>query len=279
MGGPARTPSISSVPVSPTHLRVAVCECPPALVAGAAEWRGLCAAVARHRPDLLLLGELPFGRWIAAAPAFDAAAWRESCALHEEGLRRLGDLGAPIVAGTRPTLAGDRRVNEGFVWTSETGVQGVHTKQYFPDEAGFYEARWFEAGERHFRIAPVGPGWAGFLICTKLMFNEHARHYGRLGVQVLLVPRAVGAASLERWLVATRMAAIVAGSYVATSNRGGTDDRGQEFGGGWIIDPGGGLVARTTAQTPVVVHEIDLAWAERAQDEYPCYVPERPARA
>jgi N-carbamoylputrescine amidase len=111
------------------------------------------------------------------------------------------------------------------------------------------------------------------------MFNEHARHYGRLGAHVLLVPRAVGAASLERWLVAARMAAIVAGSYVATSNRGGTDDRGQEFGGGgWIIDPGGSLVARTTAHTPVVVHEIDLAWVERARDEYPCYVPERPVR-
>jgi len=72
-----------------------------------------------------------------------------------------------------------------------------------------------------------------------------------------------------------RMAAIVSGAYVLSSNRSGLDSRGQLFGGaGWIVDPEGTLVAQTSSTTPVVFYEIDTDFAERAQREYPCYVKE-----
>jgi N-carbamoylputrescine amidase len=256
-------------------LKIGVCECPTELVAGSAEWNDLARAVSREAPDLFLLNEMPFGSWLAAEETFDGRKWRESCDLHEEGLRHLGDLGAAAVAGTRPRDLDGRRVNEAFVWTATGGLQGIHTKQYFPDEEGYYEARWFEAGERHFSLAAAGPVQAGFLICTELMFNEHARHYGRSGAHVILVPRAVGKGSLPRWLVAMRMAAVVSGAYVHSSNRGGIDSRGQVFGGaGWIVDPQGELVAQTSSTTPAVFYKIDTEFAARAQREYPCYVKE-----
>ncbi len=85
----------------------------------------------------------------------------------------------------------------------------------------------------------------------------------------------VGMASLPRWLVAMRMAAMVSGCYVLTSNRTGTDSSGQLFGGrGWVVGPYGDLVAQTSATTPVVFHEIDTDFVARAQSEYPCYVEE-----
>jgi N-carbamoylputrescine amidase len=85
----------------------------------------------------------------------------------------------------------------------------------------------------------------------------------------------VGRGSLRRWLVAMRMAAIVSGAYVLSSNRGGIDSRGQVFGGcGWVIDPEGDLVAQTSAATPAVFYEIDTELVGRAQREYPCYVVE-----
>ena len=90
---------------------------------------------------------------------------------------------------------------------------------------------------------------------------------------VILVPRAVGKASLARWLVAARMAAIVSGAYVLSSNRSGVDTNGQRFGGrGWIVDPEGELLAQTSETTPVVSVEIDLDIAARAKSQYPCYV-------
>jgi N-carbamoylputrescine amidase len=256
-------------------LKIGVCECPAEMTAGSAAWTELAQSVARESPDLFLLNEMPFGPWIAGAAAFDERAWTTSCELHEAGLERLGDLGAAAVAASRPREAGGRRINEAFVWTKAAGAQAVHSKQYFPDEEGYYEARWFQAGERHFRLAAAGPLRVGFLICTELMFNEHARSYGRSGAHLLLVPRAVGEGSLRRWLVAMRMAAIVSGAYVLSSNRSGPDARGQVFGGrGWIIDPQGDLVAQTSVVTPEVFCEIDTDFVTRAQNEYPCSVKE-----
>jgi N-carbamoylputrescine amidase len=256
-------------------IKVAVCEAPAELEAGTAAWTALCAAVSREAPDLLLLNEMPFGPWISAGEAFEEAAWSRSLSLHDEGLARLPELGARAVASTRPRVLDGRRVNEAFLWTREDGLRGVHTKQYFPEEEGYYEARWFAGGPRHFMTAEAAGLRVGFLICTELMFNEHARRYGRAGADVLLVPRATGASSLRRWLVAARMAAIVSGCYVLSSNRAGAGSRGQDFGGaGWIVDPSGDLIAETSPAVPVAVHEIDLDLVRRAQSEYPCYVRE-----
>ena len=256
-------------------MKVGVCEMPSELRAGCDAWKTLRDRVGDEAPDLLVLNEMPFGRWIASSPSFDEPTWNEAVAAHEEGVARLEELGAPVVAASRARELDGKRVNEAFMWSSEHGAVGAHTKQYFPDEPGYFEAKWFEAGERHFRVVPAGDLRAGFLLCTEIMFNEHARQYGRSGAQLILSPRAVGMASLPRWLVAMRMAAIVSGCYVLTSNRTGTDVNGQLFGGrGWVIDPDGDLVAQTSATTPVAFHEIDTDFVARAQSEYPCYVKE-----
>lgn len=247
----------------------------PELAPDSSAWDALRRVLDAETPDLFLLNEMPFGAWIAAAPAFDGDVWKRACAAHEEGVRRLEELGCAVVVASRARELDRWRVNEAFVWTTNDGAVGAHTKQFFPDEEGYYEARWFERGERHFNVVPAGDAQVGFLLCTEIMFNEHARHYGRNGAQLILAPRAVGKTSRPRWLVAMRMAAIVSGCYVLTSNRGGTDSKGQLFGGaGWIIDPEGELVAQTSEATPVVFHDIDMDFVARAQAEYPCYVQE-----
>ncbi len=258
-----------------TNFRVGVCECPPELRHGSPEWTTFCRMAASQSADLFMLNEMPFGPWTSAGPVFDERAWNASCEMHEDGMRSLGDLGSTCVAGTRPLARGGHRVNQAFLWNEGEGITDVHTKQYFPDEDGYYEARWFHPGEMRFQIASIGPIKAAFLICTEVMFNEHARQYGRAGANVIMVPRAVGGVSLERWLVAMRMAAIVSGCYVLSSNRSGIDSRGQSFGGtGWIVNPFGDLVAKTSGEMPVVCHEIDLDCVRKAQQEYPCYVRE-----
>ena len=256
-------------------MKVGVCELEPELTAGSSAWRALADRVSAEKPDLLLLNEMPFGPWIAAGERPDPAAFEESCRLHAQGLAHLEELGAAVVLGTRPLERGGRRVNDAFVWTRATGLRSIHSKQYFPDEEGYYEARWFQAGERHFNVTEAGPARAGFLICTEVMFNEHARRYGRQGAQLIAVPRAVGRESLPRWLVAMRMAAIVSGCYVLSSNRSGRDARGQTFGGcGWVIDPTGEQVVETSPASPVTFYGLDLDAVSRAQREYPCYVRE-----
>ncbi len=258
-----------------TQVRIGVCEASAGLLPGSQAWKRLCNQVRRVNPDIFLLNEMPFGSWLAAGKISDSGRMQESIRLHEEGAVLFPELGAPIVLGTRPVLQKGKFVNEAFVWSAQRGMEGIHTKQYFPDEEGYYEARWFQAGDRHFRVAKAGGLGIGFLICTEVMFNEHARRYGRQGAQLICVPRAVGGGTLARWLVAMRMAAIVSGCYVVSSNRGGTDAAGQHFGGrGWVVDPDGEMVSQSSCVSPVVAYDIDLEFVSRAQQDYPCYVTE-----
>lgn len=263
--------------------RLAVWEAPPRLAPGDEQWERLRGELGRLAPDILLLNEMPFGPWIATDPDPDPDTIAASRRAHDGALERLSELEVPVVLGTRPAL--DERglsVNEAFAWTEEAGLLPLHTKQFFPEEEGYWEVRWFRRGELRFRAAPVPVGErlvrVGSLICTDVWFNEWARSYGRQGADLLVVPRTTPPETANRWKTAVRMAALVAGSWAASSNRSGRDpETGQRFGGGgWIFDPDGRLAAETSPEKPVAVAELDLAMGIRAKREYPRYVDELP---
>lgn len=160
-------------------LLVAVCQLPAELEAASDAWQRLCETTSHLAPDLLLLGEMPFGPWVSTVPTFDSALWRRTLDCHDAGLARLDDLGAGVVAATRPRETAGRRLNEAFVWSRAGGIEAVCAKRYFPDEPGYYEARWFDRDTGDLATVRAAGLDAGFLICTELMFNEHARAYGR----------------------------------------------------------------------------------------------------
>jgi N-carbamoylputrescine amidase len=258
-------------------LKLTVCEAPAELSVDSAVWKSFATSARQLQSDVFLLNEMPFGSWIAKGATPDREVLTASQRAHQTGLKGLSDLGARVVIGTSPTLEGSRSVNQGFVWEREGRVRPVHTKQFFPDEPGYFEARWFERGDTHFRVAEIGGLRVGFLICTEVMFNEWARHYRREEAHLIVVPRATPPGSLARWKVAVGMAAIVSGCYVASSNRSGRDGMGQEFGGGgWIFDPFGKLIAETSLEKPLSSATLDLSLPAAAQREYPCYVEELP---
>jgi N-carbamoylputrescine amidase len=138
--------------------------------------------------------------------------------------------------------------------------------------AFWWEATCFRTDRHGFEAAEVHGLSLGVMLCTDAMFNEHARHYGRQGASLIGIPRAAGAAT-ENWLTAGKMAAIVSGSYVVSSNRVGTSDQGVTFGGaGFAFGPDGSLLAMTNALKPLVVIDVDPEWSARQRLSYPCYV-------
>ncbi len=186
-------------------------------------------------------------------------------------------LGLPAVVTSRPAWAGDRLANEAIVIEGER-VRPAHRKQFLPQEDGWFEAEWFRGDDTGFRPITVGGLSIGILLCTELMFNEHARGYGRSGVDVIVVPRSTGLAR-HPWLVAGAMAAIVSGSYVISSNRVGDGPHGPCFGGvGMAFAPDGGLIAETSAMKPLAVIEVDIERTRAQKVKYPCYVSEAARR-
>jgi len=256
-------------------MKLTICEFSDDPSALSQDWKAMAPYVYNQRSDLVLLPEMPASPWFAADAHFDAKFWQYALEDHDQLVRELTSLAPASVLATRPIEQNQKRLNEAFVWNERLGYQPVHHKTYFPDEPGFFEAKWFHPTPRDFTPYVLGNLKIGFLICTELMFNEWARYYGRKGCHMIAVPRATEKTSVERWLIALRMTAIVSGAFVISSNRVGLGPSGVHFGGaGAIISPEGEVLGVTSFDDPIITLEVNLQEAEAAKKKYPRYVRE-----
>jgi N-carbamoylputrescine amidase len=254
-------------------MKVTVCELrndPKELIQ---DWVELVAHTKSEASDLVLLPEMAFHPWVAATREVDPAVWDAAVAAHDRWLPRLAEMAPTTVVGTRPVIQGGKRLNQGFIWDAKNGYRAVHAKYYLPDEAGFWEATWYDRGDREFAVAHCGGAWAGFLICTELWFSAHARDYAKQGVQLLVCPRATPLASVDKWIAGGRTAAVVSGAFCLSSNFSGEGGGVAWGGGGWIVEPEeGGVLGVTSRAQPFLTLEIDVGVADMAKRTYPRYV-------
>jgi N-carbamoylputrescine amidase len=255
-------------------MKVTVCELPNEPAALENAWKQLVHHVQTNESEFVLLPEMPFFRWLGHTRNVDASQWGQAVKAHEAWLTRLADLAPAIVASTRPVVLDGKRQNAGYIWEPGQTAQTVHTKYYLPDEPGFWEASWYERGSGDFSLANTPKGKVGFLICTEIWFNTHAREYGKQGMQLLVCPRATPKPTAPKWVAGGQVAAVVSGAFCLSSNWGGTTPEGGDYAGvGWIIEPGEGKVlGLTSPERPFLTLEIDLAEADRAKSTYPRYV-------
>ena len=240
------------------------------------EWPALADHCRSQGSDLVLLPEMPFTPWLASAQTADQSQWLSSVVEHDSWRKALLDLVPATVAGTEPIVDDGTNHNEAFVWSAVAGRRAVHRKYYLPNEAGFWEANWYEPGAKSFEPVDVATARVGFLICTEMWFTEHARSYARAGVDIVAAPRATGSSSADKWVAGGRAAAVMSGAFCLSSNRAGVDESGFEWGGqAWIIEPEEGeVLGITSPQEPFLTIDIDLDIAANAKTTYPRYVAE-----
>lgn len=253
-------------------VRITVCELPdfgdPAFES---RFDALAGHAAENDADVVVLPELPFAPWLPArdpARADVGPAWERAVESHDEWVGELDALAPASVAGSRPAVRDDHRFNEGFLW-ADGEARGVHLKRYLPDEPGFKEASWYDAGADPFEPVSCAGLDVGMLVCTDLWASHEVRAYGRAGVDLLVNPRVTERRTTEKWLAGARTMGVLAGSYLASSNRSGSAD-GVTFGGaGWVTAPDGTVLARTDVDHPFATVEVDPAVADRAESTYP----------
>jgi len=254
-------------------MKVTVCELNDGSAAFATDWERLVAHVQSEQSEMVLLPEMPFYPWFAVAPVFKIEVWREAIAAHDAWQERLLELAPAIVLGTRPVNRGGQRLNEGFYWANETGYCIAHHKYYLPEEAGFWEASWYSAGDGTFDPQQCRSARVGFAICTELWAFDQARLYGKAGVQIIVTPRTTPESSLEKWVVGGRAMAITAGAFALSSNHVSSVPSEVHLGGqGWIISPDGEVSGLTSREESFVTVDLDLSEADRAKLTYPRYV-------
>lgn len=252
------------------QMRVTVCELPHETGALAAEWAALCEHTSAHASQLVLLPEFATVEPVWESEHFNAARWSAIESVTDRLLRRLHELRAEYVVGTRPVRVNGRRLNQGYLWSASTGVRPLRSKYFLPEEPLGWEATWFQKGDPEFPVFHAGSVSFGVNICTELWALETYAAYAALGVKLLLSPRATALATTKTWLAAGVVAAVRSGAFSLSSNR--VDATGRCGGRGWIIDPAGEVLAITSTLEPFATQEIDLTKAAKAKDSYPRYV-------
>ncbi len=224
--------------------------------------------------DFLVLPEMPFHHWLANDNRPTIQDWEKAVDAHEKQLAKFTEMGYPDLLSTRPiTKENGRRQNSAYVWTNDKGVQDFHSKWNLPDEEGYWEATWYDRGDKNFEVARVKDIVLGVQICTEMWFFEHSRQYAKQKIDLLCVPRATPHASVSKWLAGGQAAAVVSGAFCLSSNLYVPKTESPDIGGfSWIISPEGDILATTDRDTPFVSVEINLEDAKVAKKSYPRYV-------
>jgi N-carbamoylputrescine amidase len=257
-------------PENDGSVRITVCELPHEPRALANAWAGLCRHTRDHRSDLVLLPEFAMVDALWEDDQFDGARWTAAQARSAAWLAHLPELHVEHVVGTRPATIDGRRFNEGYIWSAAEGVAPLRRKFFLPDEPGSWEAGWFDPGDPAFPAFHAGALSFGLNICTELWAVETYAPYAARGVHVILSPRATARTTTAKWLSVGVVAAVRSGAYSVSSNR--VDPAGTCGGVGWIINPDGHVLARTSPNAPFATVSIDLTATAAARESYPRYV-------
>lgn len=213
---------------------VTVCELPDDRKAFERSWVQLAEHVKQAHSALVVLPDMAFSRWFDPMQG-ETARWLEAVVEHDAWEHRLPELGAVMVAGSRPIDFGNERYDEGFVWDAESGVRSVHSQasnDFVPLEAHGIDI--------------------GFMIGSEAAARA-GRPYGRGEVDIIVMPRCTQSANFAQRLAQACAVATEAGAYALSSNRCDPFE-----GQGWIVAPDGRVLGTTSPTQPFVSLEISL---------------------
>jgi N-carbamoylputrescine amidase len=170
--------------------------------------------------------------------------------------------------------------NSAAVIGPDGAVKDVYRKMHIPDDPGYYEKFYFTPGDAGFKAHKAPRGTLGTLICWDQWFPEAARLTALAGAEVLLYPTAIGGIpkdsaqdhldQRDAWETMQRAHAISNGVFVAAVNRVGTEHGVKFWGGSFVCDPLGRVLARAGREKDeVLLVDCDLSRVEYARQHWP----------
>jgi len=170
--------------------------------------------------------------------------------------------------------------NTAVVIDSDGRIAGRYRKMHIPDDPRYYEKFYFTPGDLDFTAHTTAFAKVGVLVCWDQWFPEAARLVAMSGAQVLFYPTAIGwhreeapemrKRQLDAWITVQRSHAIANGMFVAAVNRVGTEDGLEFWGGSFVADPFGAIIARASNEAEeTLVVECDLAQIEETRRNWP----------
>jgi N-carbamoylputrescine amidase len=193
------------------------------------------------------------------------------------------ELGVVIVASLFERRAEGLYHNTAAVIDADGTYLGKYRKMHIPDDPQYYEKFYFTPGDLGFLAWDTKVGRIGVLVCWDQWYPEAARLTALAGAQILFYPTAIGWLPAEKaehgaqqqaaWETIQRSHAIANGVYVCAVNRVGHEGApsgGIEFwGGSFVADPGGRILAKAGEGEEVLVATCDLAKVDISRTHWP----------
>ena len=157
--------------------------------------------------------------------------------------------------------------NAAVVIDADGTVMSPYYKVHIPQDPSFFEKGYFAPGigyrvydTRYGRIAP--------LICYDQWFPEAARSVALMGADIIVYPTAIGdiidacpreGEWQDSWETIQRSHAIANSVHIAAVNRVGREDGIRFFGGSFVCDAFGSVLARAGSNEEILIVEVDLS--------------------
>ncbi len=156
--------------------------------------------------------------------------------------------------------------NTSAVFDEKGRMLGRYRKVQVPQDEAFYEKDYFSSGKAY-RVFRTSRARVGVLICFDQWFPEPARVNRLMGAEVLFYPTAIGRVDgideaegdwKEAWEAVQRGHAIANSMVVAAVNRVGREGRTGFWGGSFVCDQFGTVLARADEREQVLIATCDL---------------------
>jgi N-carbamoylputrescine amidase len=157
---------------------------------------------------------------------------------------------------------------------------GKYRKMHIPDDPLYYEKFYFTPGDLGFQSFHTKHAEIGTLVCWDQWYPEAARLTALKGAQIIFYPTAIGWHQSEKkefgkkqydaWVTIQRSHAIANGCFVAAPNRVGPEGTVEFWGGSFVCDPFGEIIAQAAhAREEVLLAKCNLDLVEQTRQHWP----------
>jgi agmatine deiminase len=228
--------------------------------------------------QIVCLQELYRTRYFPQHENVDAAPLAESIPgpSTTELTRLAKKFGIVIIAPLFEKATNGKFYNTAVVIDSDGKMLGTYRKAHIPYDPYFYEKAYFAQGEEPYRIYNTAFAKIGVLICYDQWFPEPARINTLQGAEIIFYPTAIGYVKgytstdgdwHDAWRTVQRAHAIANGVHVAAVNRVGEEGELEFWGGSFVCDSFGKVIAEAgKTKEKVLIVQIDLSKNHKIQE-------------
>jgi N-carbamoylputrescine amidase len=193
-----------------------------------------------------------------------------------------GELGIVLISALFEHRGPGLYHNTAAIHDADGQLLGLYRKSHIPQDPGFQEKFYFTPGDSGWPVWDTRFGKIGVLICWDQWYPEAARLMALGGAQLLIYPTAIGWLATEKptlgdaqhsaWETVQRGHAVANGCYLAAVNRTGHEGDTEFWGGSFIANPYGELIAKASpTREEILYQDLDFQALEDFRRIWPFF--------